>query len=71
MEPSMLMVARRCYETILINDDIEITVVHIGDDNVRLGITGPPEVRVYRKEAKQAIHREDHAAVWRDPSFFV
>ncbi len=67
----MLVVARRCYETIMVGDDIEITVVHIGGDNVRLGITRPPEVSVHRKEAGEAIGREDLGATWLDPSRFV
>ena len=67
----MLVMARRCYETILVGDDIEITVMHIGGDNVRLGIAGPPEISVDRKEVREAIQREDLEAAWCDPSLFV
>ena len=67
----MLVITRRCYETIMVGDDIEITVVHIGGDSVRLGMTGPPGIRVHRKEAKEAIQREDLPAAWLDSSNFV
>ena len=49
----MLVLSQRCYEPILVGDDIEITVVHIGGDTVRLGIKAPPKVSVHRKEASR------------------
>ena len=54
----MVVLSRQCYETIMVGDDIEITVVHIGGDNVQLGITAPPEVSVHRKEIREANPRE-------------
>jgi carbon storage regulator len=59
----MVVLSRQCYETIMVGDDIEITVVHIGGDNVRLGITAPSEVSVRRKEPRGIFQRESLAAV--------
>jgi carbon storage regulator len=46
----------------MIGDDIEITVVDIRGDKVRLGINAPPEIPVHRKEVYEAIKRENRAA---------
>jgi carbon storage regulator len=46
----------------MIGDDIEITVVDIRGDNVRLGITAPATVPVHRKEVYEAIQRENREA---------
>ena len=63
----MVVLSRQCYQTIMVGDDIEITVVHIGGDNVRLGITAPSEVSVHRKEPREVIQCESlAAAVGRD-----
>jgi carbon storage regulator len=58
----MLVLSRQRDETIMIGDDIEITVVDIRGDKVRLGINAPPEVSVHRKEVWEAIQRENRAA---------
>ena len=58
----MLVLSRQRYETIMIGDDIEVTVVDIRGDKVRLGITAPREVSVHRKEVYDAIRRENRAA---------
>lgn len=53
----MLVLSRKTYEVIVIEGGIEVTVVEIRGDKVRLGITAPPHVTVDRKEifeAKQA-----------------
>jgi carbon storage regulator len=60
----MVVLRRRCYETIMVGDDVEITVIHIDGDGVRLGITAPPEVPVHRKEAQEAIRPEGLEAAW-------
>jgi carbon storage regulator len=54
----MLVRSLQCYQTIMVGDDIEITVVHIGGDTVHLGIEAPPGVRVHRKEIGEANPRE-------------
>jgi len=58
----MLVLSRQRDETIMIGNDIEITVVDIRGDKVRLGITAPREVSVHRKEVYEAIRRENRAA---------
>jgi len=54
----MLVLSRQRDETIMIGDDIEITVVDIRGEKVRLGINAPPHVPVHRKEVYDAIKRE-------------
>ena len=58
----MLVLSRQRDETIMIGDDIEITVVDIRGEKVRLGITAPPHVPVHRKEVYEAIKREKVSA---------
>ena len=49
-------------QTIMIGDNIEITVVDIRGDKVRLGITAPPKIPVHRKEVYEAIKKENQSA---------
>jgi len=58
----MLVLSRQRDETIMIGDNIEVTVVDIRGDKVRLGITAPKEISVHRKEVYDAIRRENRAA---------
>jgi carbon storage regulator len=58
----MLVLSRQRDETIMIGDDIEITVVDIRGEKVRLGINAPPHVPVHRKEVYEAIKRENQAS---------
>ena len=58
----MLVLSRQRDETIMIGDDVEITVVDIRSDKVRLGITAPVRIPVHRKEVYNAIKRENSAA---------
>src|ERR1700710_1571956 len=58
----MLVLSRQRDETIMIGDDILITVVDIRGDKVRLGITAPKEVMVHRKEVYEEIKKENQAA---------
>ena len=58
----MLVLSRQRDETIMIGDDIEITVVDIRGDKVRLGIAAPTSVPVHRKEVYEAIKRENREA---------
>src|SRR5262245_44504216 len=59
---AMLVLSRQRDETIMIGDDIEVTVVDIRGDKVRLGINAPKEISVHRKEVYDAIRRENRAA---------
>src|SRR6187549_837041 len=61
-EPTMLVLSRQKDETIIIGDDIEITVVDIRGDKVRLGVSAPKEISVHRKEVYDAIRRENREA---------
>jgi len=58
----MLVLSRQRDETIMIGDDIEITIVDIRGDKVRLGITAPATIPVHRKEVYDAIQRENREA---------
>lgn len=58
----MLVLSRQRDETIMIGDEIEITVVDIRGDKVRLGINAPRQIQVHRKEVYEAIRRENAAA---------
>lgn len=58
----MLVLSRQRDETIMIGDDVEITVVDIRGDKVRLGISAPTRIPVHRKEVYDAIKRENTEA---------
>jgi carbon storage regulator len=54
----MLVLSRQRDESIIIGDNIVITIVDIRGDKVRLGIEAPKEVPVHRREVYEAIQRE-------------
>ncbi len=58
----MLVLSRQRDETIMIGDEIEITVVDIRGDKVRLGISAPTQIAVHRKEIYEAIRKENAQA---------
>src|SRR5438477_7462169 len=58
----MLVLARQREESIMIGDDIEVRIVDLRADKVRLGISAPKSVPVHRKEVYDAIRRENRAA---------
>jgi carbon storage regulator len=57
----MLVLSRKKNESIIINNDITVTVVEIRGDKVRLGIVAPKEVPVHRQEVYEAIHGKGSA----------
>jgi carbon storage regulator len=61
----MLVLSRQRDETIMIGDNIQVMVVDIRGDKVRLGITAPKDVTVHRKEVWDAIKREGRSATGR------
>lgn len=63
----MLVLSRTRDETIMIGDDIEITVVDVRGDKVRLGINAPSHIPVHRKEVYDAIKRENEEAAQMKP----
>lgn len=59
----MLALARKANESIIINDDIEITILEIKGDQVKVGINAPKSVPVYRKELYLQIQEANAEAV--------
>ncbi len=55
----MLVLSRQRDQTIIIGDDIEITVVDIRGEKVRLGISAPAHIPVHRKEVYDSIKQSD------------
>lgn len=62
----MLVLSRLIDETIMIGDDIEITIVDIRGDKVRLGINAPSRIPVHRKEIYLAIKQANVEAAAAD-----
>lgn len=58
----MLVLTRRLNQSIKIGDEIEITVIEVRGDQVRLGVSAPREVAVHRKEVYLQIQQENRAA---------
>jgi carbon storage regulator len=58
----MLVLARKKNESIVIREDVVVTVVEVRGDKVRLGIEAPKEVKVHRREVYDAIHQADQQA---------
>ena len=54
----MLVLSRQRDESIMIGDDVEVTIVDVRGDKVRLGITAPKSIPVHRREIYDAIQRE-------------
>ncbi len=63
----MLVLSRQRNESIVINNDIVITVVDIRGDKVRLGVSAPTEIPVHRQEVYNAIQRENARAAAKPP----
>ena len=58
----MLILSRKKDESIMIGDQIEISVVDIKGDQIKLGIKAPRDIKVYRQEVFTAIQQENQAA---------
>jgi len=59
----MLVLSRQKDESIMVGDEVEITIVDVRGDKVRLGITAPRSIDVHRKEVYEAIQREKAEAI--------
>lgn len=59
----MLVLTRKRDQSIIIGDDIEIMVVDLGSNEVRIGISAPRQLSVHRKEVYEAIMAENIAAM--------
>ncbi len=55
----MLVLTRKSNQSIMIGDDIEVSVLSVMGEKVRIGIQAPQEIPVFRKEIYLEIHRED------------
>ncbi len=58
----MLILSRKAEESIIINDDIEIKIVNIEDNKVKVGIKAPKDVKIYRSEVYEEILKENKSA---------
>ncbi len=59
----MLALSRKKNEALVINNNIELTVLEIKGDQVKLGISAPKEVPIYRKEVYLQIQKENEEAM--------
>ena len=62
----MLAIKRKKGESIIVNNDIEISILELRGDQVKIGISAPREVPVYRKEVYLQIQKENEAALSAD-----
>jgi len=58
----MLVLSRKSHESIIIGNEIEVTIVDVRGDKVRVGINAPNDVSVHRKEVWDAIRRENQSS---------
>ncbi|MEM8944423.1 MAG: carbon storage regulator CsrA [Planctomycetota bacterium] len=63
----MLVLSRQRDESIIIGDNVVITVVDVRGDKVKLGIDAPKEISVHRREVYEAIQRENRQAALLKP----
>lgn len=62
----MLALTRKKGESLIINNNIEITVLEIRGDQIKIGIAAPKDVPIYRKEVYLQIQEENKAALQAD-----
>ena len=62
----MLALTRKKGEALVINNNIEITVLEIRGDQIKIGISAPKDVPIYRKEVYLQIQQENEAAISAD-----
>jgi carbon storage regulator len=60
----MLVLTRRINQSIMIGDDVEITVLAVSGEKVRIGIEAPQEIPVFRQEVYQRIAAENAESEW-------
>lgn len=58
----MLILTRRTEESIMIGDDIKVTVIDMGGGQVRLGVTAPKDVSIHRQEVYDRVQEEKACA---------
>ncbi len=57
----MLILTRRVGETVMIGDDVAVTILGVKGNQVRVGVNAPKEVSVHREEIYERIKREEQA----------
>ncbi|WP_024466467.1 carbon storage regulator CsrA [Treponema pedis] len=62
----MLILSRKTNQKILIGDNIELTIIEIRGDQVKIGVNAPPSIKVFREEIYQEIQNENKAAMVKD-----
>lgn len=62
----MLILSRKTNQKILIGDDIELTIIEVRGDQVKIGVNAPKAVKVFREEIYQEIQNENKAALVKD-----
>ncbi|MQY77252.1 MAG: carbon storage regulator CsrA [Spirochaeta sp.] len=63
----MLILTRKLNESIMIGDQVEISVVDIRGDQIKIGIKAPKHVKIYRQEVYRAIQQENIEALKSKP----
>jgi carbon storage regulator len=58
----MLILSRKINEKVMIGDDITVSIVEVRNDQVRIGIDAPKNIKVFRQEVYNAIKEENKAA---------
>jgi carbon storage regulator len=64
----MLVLTRKLNESIMVGDDVKITIVDVKGDQVKLGITAPRQVAVHREEVYREIQKENQQATIGKPN---
>jgi carbon storage regulator len=64
----MLVLTRKLNESIMVGDDVKITIVDVKGDQVKLGITAPRQIAVHREEVYREIQKENQNATLSKPS---
>lgn len=59
----MLVLTRKPGETVMLGEDIQVKIVSVDGDQVKIGIEAPRALKIYRREVYEAIQQENEAAL--------